>query len=200
MVISSSKSDMSACLYVRLLGLLEISWDGRSLPKPATLKSQSLLAYLIHDRKMPQPRNHLCNLHWVDFSTSKARGSLSTALWQIHRCLPAGEFILSDSETIQFNPEMDVWLDVDEFVSCVSSEDVDSMSSGIELYRGDFLNGFYDDWTVDERYQLEGLYCSTLARLMASQESAGKYNQAFGRHQRLIGCDPLPSQESYPRR
>ena len=44
-------------LRLYFLGPLEIRCGERQLPKPATLKSQSLLAYLVLHRDQPQPRD-----------------------------------------------------------------------------------------------------------------------------------------------
>ena len=109
-----------------LLGTLEIHHDGDRLPKPPTLKSQSLLAYLILHRQRSQPRDRLVELFWGDRPERKARGSLSTALWHIRRCLP-GDCVDSDPQTVQFDPESDVWLDVEEFESCVSQDDITAL-------------------------------------------------------------------------
>ncbi|MGE5464414.1 MAG: AfsR/SARP family transcriptional regulator, partial [Syntrophothermus sp.] len=182
---------MSPCFEARLFGRFEISYADRSLSRPATLKSQSLLAYLILHRKTPQRRDVLCNLFWGDRPESRARGSLSTALWQIHRCLPEGEFLLSNTETVQFNPSTMIWIDVEEFVSKTKQEEMDALSSGIALYTGEFLAGFEDDWVIDERYLLESLYRSTLARLMAVQEAKGKKEAALTTARLLLEQDPL---------
>lgn len=82
-------------LRLYFLGTLDIRHDDQPLPKPATLKSQSLLAYLILHRHRPQPRDRLVGLFWGDRPERKARRSLTTALWHIRRCLPE-DYILSD--------------------------------------------------------------------------------------------------------
>jgi DNA-binding SARP family transcriptional activator len=46
-------------LRLFLLGSLDMRYDGQQLPKPPTLKSQSLLAYLALHRQRPQPRERL---------------------------------------------------------------------------------------------------------------------------------------------
>jgi two-component SAPR family response regulator len=84
-----------------------------------------------------------------------ANVKLATALWHIRRCLPA-DYILSDPHMVQFDPQVDLWLDVDEFESRVSHGDVASLQSAVALCRGDFLDGFYDDWIINERYRLGG--------------------------------------------
>ena len=170
-------------LRLYFLGTLDIRYDDQPLPKPATLKSQSLLAYLILHRYQPQPRDRLVGLFWGDRPERKARRSLATALWHIRRCLPE-DYILSD-------PQADLWLDVDEFESRVSHDDVAGLQSAVALYRGHFLDGFYDDWIINERYRLETLFSEALARLMAGQETRGEHDAALSTALRLLDHDPL---------
>ena len=177
-------------LGLYLLGTLDIRYDDQPLPKPATLKSQSLLAYLILHRHQSQPRERLVGLFWGDRPERKARSSLSTSLWHIRRCLPK-DCILSDPHTVQFDPQAELWLDVDEFESRVSHDDVASLQSAAALYRGDFLDGFYDDWIINERYRLETLFSEALARLMVAQEARGEHDVALSTALRLLDRDPL---------
>ena len=83
-------------LRLYFLGTLDIRYDDQPLPKPATLKSQSLLAYLVLHGDKPQPRARLAGLFWGDRPEPKARASLSTALWHIRHVLPNEDLILSD--------------------------------------------------------------------------------------------------------
>ncbi len=173
-----------------LLGTLDIHRDGDRLPKPPTLKSQSLLAYLVVHRHRPQSRDRLVGLFWGDRPERKARGSLSTALWHIRRCLP-GDCVDSDPQAVQFDPESDVWLDVEEFESCVSQDDITALQSAVALYRGDLLDGFYHEWVIDERYRLETLFMEALARLMAGLEARGVSDSSLSVALRLLERDPL---------
>lgn len=70
-----------AVLQFYFLGPLDIRSGDRQLPRPPTLKSQSLLAYLVVHRNQPQPRERLTGLFWGERPEDKARRSLSTALW-----------------------------------------------------------------------------------------------------------------------
>ena len=108
---------MVPTLRLYFLGALDILWDDQSLPKPPTLKSQSLLAYLILHRHQPQPRDRLVGIFWGDRPERKARSSLSTSLWHIRRCLPDEALILSDPHSVQFDPRANLWLDVEAFES-----------------------------------------------------------------------------------
>ena len=112
---------MAPELLVRCLGRLSLRCCAAAeqtpgdLPLPATLKAQSLLAYLIVHRDRPQSRDHLAEIFWGDRPEHNARRSLATALWQIRRCLPGDDFILADANTVQFNPRSAFWLDMVEF-------------------------------------------------------------------------------------
>jgi len=178
-------------LRLFLLGSLDIHHDGRQLPKPPTLKSQSLLAYLVLHRQSPQPRERLADLFWADRPERRARRSLTTALWHIRRCLPNENVLLSDAHSAQFDPQADLWLDIAEFESLVARPELSCLQSAVALYRGDFLDGFYDDWVLNERYRLETLFSAALARLMVGLEAGGDDGGALAVALRLLQYDPL---------
>ena len=99
-------------LQFRFLRPLEIRSGHRQLPKPPTLQSRSLLAYMVLHRDQPQSRSRLAGLFWGDRWERKGRSSLSTALWHIRHVLPGEDPLLSDLHTVQFDSSVDVWLDV----------------------------------------------------------------------------------------
>jgi predicted ATPase/DNA-binding SARP family transcriptional activator len=180
-----------ATLQLYFLGLLGLRYGNEQLPKPPTLKSQSLLAYLVHHRRQPLQRDQLAGLFFGERTEYKARHSLSTALWHIRRCLPNDSFVLNDSQTVQFDPQSSLWLDVEEFEALAARSDAASLHSAIALYRGDFLDGFYDDWIISERYRVESLYLETLARLIAVYEAGKDYHAALAMTLRLLDRDAL---------
>ncbi len=178
-------------LRVRLLGTLELREEDRLLPRPPTLKSQALLAYLLLHRRQPLTRDRLGDLFWGERPENKARHSLATALWHIRRCLPDERMLLSDPQTVQFDPLAELWLDVEAFARLASSSEAASLDQAAHLYRGEFLDGFFDDWVISERYRLETLWVEALTRLMAAQESAADHWQTLTTALRLIAVDPL---------
>ncbi|MGQ9492612.1 MAG: ABC transporter substrate-binding protein [Anaerolineae bacterium] len=178
-------------LQIRLLGRLALRWDSQSLLLPATRKAQSLLAYLVMNRALPQSRDRLADLFWGEQPEHKARRSLATALWLIRRCLPAEGFLRTDADTVRFEPQGELWLDVDEYKSYICTNDFLSLQRGVALYRGDFLDGFYDDWVINTRYWLQSLFLEGLTRLMAGYEARENYHGALSTAQRLLEYDPL---------
>ena len=192
---------MAPDLQVRCLGRLSLhcreAAEGvaRELPLPATLKAQSLLAYLMVQRDRPQGRDHLAELFWGDRPEHNARRSLATALWQIRRCLPGDDFIVADAAEVRLNPHRAFWLDVTEFERLARTRtppaQVSALQQAVALYRGGFLDGFYDDWVLSERYRLESLYGDVLAGLMAAREALGEHEAVLDAALRLLDQDPL---------
>ncbi|MGE5223627.1 MAG: AAA family ATPase [Omnitrophica WOR_2 bacterium] len=180
-----------ATLQLYFLGSLGMRSGNEPLPKPPTLKSQSLLAYLVYHRRQPLHRDQLAGIFFGERTEHKARRSLSTALWHIRRCLPGDSVILNDSQTVQFDPQSPLWLDVEEFEALAARSDAASLHAAVALYRGDFLEGFYDDWIISERYRLESLYLETLARLILVYEAGKDYQAALATALRLLDRDAL---------
>jgi DNA-binding SARP family transcriptional activator/tetratricopeptide (TPR) repeat protein len=195
-------------LQIYLLGEFKLlHGDDEPLSLPATLKAQSLLAYLVTHRDRPCSREMLAALFWPDRPGDKTLRSLSTALWHVRRVLPPGDYILADAHTVQFNPHSDYWLDVDAFTSksqvpvpelqggTPGIEGWDSiaalMQDAIALYRGDFLEHLYDDWCLEERYRLEARYLEALERLVAAHQALGQPQAALRDTQLLLARDPL---------
>lgn len=188
-----------AHLEIRLLGEFELRSHGVSLPPPATLKAQSLFAYLVVHRRRLCHRERLAECFWPARPADRALHSLSTALWHIRRVLPPGEFLLADSHSVQFNAESDFWLDTavlrslvrvgapDETPACETAR----LRKAVSLYRGDLLEHFYDDWCLEERYALEVVYLEALERLLGLYETLGQPEEALEAARRLLARDPL---------
>jgi predicted ATPase len=92
---------------------------------------------------------------------------------------------------VQFDPQNHIWMDVDEFELKAVRTDVASLQQAVSLYRGDFLEGFYDDWIISERYRFESLYLDALARLMILYEAGKDYLSALATALRLLSRDAL---------
>lgn len=194
------KASAHAGLVICLFGCPEFRRGSEALPSLATRKAQSLLAYLILHRQRPQSRDRLAALFWGDRDDTHARRSLATALWHIRRLL-GEDCLLVDADSVQFSPACPLWLDVAEFEANVAAHarghEGSTTSShahlarAVELYRGELLEGFYDDWCIEERYRLEALYMDALSRLVAWCEAQGDAEAVLEYARRYLACDSL---------
>ncbi|MGH2520948.1 MAG: bacterial transcriptional activator domain-containing protein [Anaerolineales bacterium] len=68
---------------------------------------------------------------------------------------------------------------------------LNAVQQAVELYQGDLLEGYYEDWCLFERERLQGILLNALAKLMAHYRSQGAYEQALRCGQRILHDDPL---------
>jgi oligopeptide transport system substrate-binding protein len=193
----SKRGDMPSTIFLNLLGEFELYYQcgpadsKRLLLKPPTKKSISLLAYLAVYRNHRFTRDHLIEMFWGDRQEDKARRSLTTALWQIRVCIPDDTFLLCTTQYIQIDSRCKVVVDIDEFREKASSNQWDDLSASLSLYRGEFMEGLYDDWIINDRYQLENVYLSILDKVLHYQLSLEQYRTALETAQLLLKHDAL---------
>ncbi len=195
-------------LHISLFGSVRIAHGGWSSEAKVTRTAQVLLAYLLLYRHRAHPREVLAGLFWGDRSENRARNCLSTALWRL-RCalepegIPRGTYLVTTpAGEIGFNRESDHWLDVAVFeeqtdqvltkpIHAVDAADVCKLEHALQLYDGDLLEGFYDDWALRERERLRLLYLDSLAYLMRCYKHHGVYEESLVCGRRILDHDPL---------
>lgn len=189
------ESSLNLGLTIHFLGRLEL-WSGdQLLPPLATKKTQSLFAYLVLNHQRPLLRDELAALFWGDRDDIHARHSLTTALWRIRQLL-GKDVLLTDLISVQFSPNHPFWLDVTEFENLISRHPGEpaALAAAVDLYRGDFLEGFGDDWCIEERYHLETLYLDALRRLVEWHDAHGDASMTLTYAQKYLARDPLLEQ------
>jgi hypothetical protein len=72
-----------------------------------------------------------------------------------------------------------------------SAEAIAAFKTAADLYTGDLLPGWYDEWLAPERERLRQAYLDALERLAALLEQRRSYRQALDYAQRLVRADPL---------
>ncbi len=182
-------------LRISLLGGLNLVFGGRSLPPPSPPKLVSLLGCLLLNHEQPVTRDQLAVWLWPDVESADARANLRRHLHLLREALPEGEWILTDRDTVQWNPAAKYWLDVDEFTCrvarCTSDGTLQSCEACLALYQGDLLPEVYDDWLILDRERLSQLYLQTLKAAIECFGERGDYATALRFSQQLLRYDPL---------
>ncbi|MBT7069435.1 MAG: hypothetical protein HN855_04355 [Anaerolineae bacterium] len=190
-------------IYAHLLGTMTFYVDEQALLLPDSLVGRRLLAYLILHRDRTHARSVVIGLFWPDISESRARRALSQALWHIRQRFP--NLIETSNETITISDQAAIWTDIENFEALVkphlttggSSIAYSDIEKGLQLYRGDLLEGIYDDWALLERERYHELYLRGLEKFSQLEKSAGNYAHALEIIQKLLQINPL--QESIHR-
>ena len=193
-------------LRVSLFGGIRIEHDGDLPREQPTRAVQTLLAYLMLQRHRTHSRDVLAGLFWGEQPEERARGCLSTTLWRLRRVLEPdgvarGTYLIRTADgEIGFNRESDYWLDVAVLESgaervlarpAVEEVDLPRIDAGLEVYKGELLEGNYSDWALRERERLRALYLKCLARLMCHHRDRAAYEKGLMCGEKILILDPL---------
>ena len=191
---------------ISLFGKLLVERGGQVTDGLGARKIEELLCYLLLHRHRCHPRDVLADLFWEGNPTSLAKKYLRKALWQLQAGLdtqakaPASGILLVDPDWIQFNPDADVWLDIAAFEQIYSnvqgitvlelgSQHIHDLRYAVELYRGELLEGWYQDWCVYARERYQYLYLAILDKLMGYCEIHGEFEVGIAYGMRSLDCD-----------
>jgi DNA-binding SARP family transcriptional activator len=145
-------------------------------------------------------------LLWGDCPTAQSRKYLRQSLWHLQSALnlekasPAEQVLLVEPDWVDLNRESDFWLDVAEleqaFASVQGTADQrldHQIARGLEkavlLYRGDLMEGCYQDWCLCERERLQSAYLMILDKLVAYSETTGNYENGLNYGLRILALD-----------
>src|SRR5215208_8001748 len=172
-----------------LLGSFELNVKEQAIHLP-TRKMEALLAYLVLHPTV-QNRERIASIFWGDSPDELARRSLRTALSALRKEL-GEDFIITDRETLQLNPDFPLWVDIHE----MEKEAKDVLSANPQaviqpnLYRGDLLSAFYEEWILEEREHYRGLFLHALLQFATFLRTNGDYTRAIEISRKIISIDP----------
>ncbi len=201
---------MEPTLHIRLLGDFSLTYADRQMTDLNSMRLQSLLAYLVLHRDVPQQRQRLAFLFWPDTTEAQARNNLRQLLHQLRQVFPPVEHFLSaDMHTLHWHPVTPFHLDVAEVEEALTLADMATqqhdqhaqqaaLEQADNLYRGELLPGCYDEWILPERERLRQGHRQALEQLLRLFEVQGDTVTAIRYAQRLLGLDPL-SEDLYRR-
>lgn len=195
---------MNTLCRIELLGGLRLLQGARVETRFRSQKTAQLLAYLAYYRKRPHSREVLIEMLWPECEPEAGRHSLSVALSSLRSQLdPAGAgtndtVLVVDRHCAALNPAK-VTTDVSDFeaaLKCAAQSDNDSgpmasLQIAIELYAGELLPGYYDEWILPEQQRLNELYFQALRQAVLQSERDGDVGAALQYAIRWIGADRL---------
>jgi DNA-binding SARP family transcriptional activator len=183
---------MKPKVRVQLLGQLSVSLNGANLLARAPQKTRELLAFLALHPSREHPREALAERFWPGRSESRARKNLRQVIWHLRRCLkPLGpararRVLLADADWLRLEPGEDLWIDAGELRSTLAhhadagtaAESDEALRRAVELYRGDLLEGWHQEWCAAPREFCRDAYLALLDRLIEAREAAGDVEAA----------------------
>jgi DNA-binding SARP family transcriptional activator len=161
---------------------------------------------LLLNRQIPHTREQIAAVFWGDEPSAVARKNLRNTLWRLNQAFRSvgaslEELITIEEDFIAVTDANTYQLDIDEFEAasrcCLDSTDqelnaeqVSLLENAADLYKGDLLEGVYEDWCLFERERLRLAYLNVLFRLMEHHRRNGNYPRGVEYGQRILLLDP----------
>jgi DNA-binding SARP family transcriptional activator len=204
---SAVEGSMSDRLEIQTLGGLTITLDGQPVSGFASRKTEALLVYLACTRHA-HPREVLAEMFWEERSQAQSVSNLRATLTSLRQ--QVGPYVDITRDTVGINLSAPCWWDaaemehhlalVDQYnpgTTGLSREMATRLQTATDLYRGDFLEGFYVDskafetWALLERERLRFRVMEALDTLIAHTLIQGDYSAGITHATRLLLMDSL---------
>jgi DNA-binding SARP family transcriptional activator len=181
-----------ASARICLLGKPALFIGSRLQPFGGSRKAIALLAYVLLHRERALSRAAVAELFWPDEDDELARASLRRHLYRALAALPEAAanrpWVIADKVTLRWNPDAQLEIDTNAYERLSAAGD---RVSAVELYRGDYLEDFCDEWVLPERERLRELQSANLFSLVEERRRALDYPGAIAFAQALLRLDPL---------
>jgi len=209
---------MSDVLEVRLLGAFEVRHGGAPVVLTSQ-RAQTLLAYLALRGGQPQRREQVAFVLWPDSAEQQARTNLRHVLHTLRATLPAADRHLDvTGQSLALRAfaadvaAFDAAVDTTEAgttaagqsgadrsggdrsgTAAASGDDDDAQADRLrraaDLYGGDLLDGWYDEWLLADREHYRGRAMAVLTRLVPLLADRGETDAAIGYAERARALD-----------
>jgi len=177
-------------LTVHLLGVFSVALNDKPIIAFPHGQWRAIFEYLVFHHHQNIPREVLMDLFWPEADPASARNSLNVAFYNIRKALRSVidfPIVLFNNGAYGLNPEIEVWIDVEEFDTNIkmahkleSEGEINKAKVKLEiaanLYQGDFLaEDLYEKWAVYPRERLRAQYIDTISRLCRIYYHQGQY-------------------------
>lgn len=168
-------------LAVYCLGPFQVYEDDIPIDEWSNGKGKSIFKYLITHRQHPVNKEVLMDLFWPDANPDAARNNLNVAIYGLRQTLrnDHSDFshVLFQSDNYLLNPELQVWIDVEEFSNRIRSAQkliqqghlglaIQEYQAAEGLYQGEFLlEDRYEEWLLPHRQNYQDAYLGVLDQL-----------------------------------
>jgi LuxR family maltose regulon positive regulatory protein len=185
-------------LMINMLGAVEILREqNRKLAQDAWTLSRALriLCFIASRQNHRATKDAIIETFWPDTPLEDIDKNFWPTISYIRRALNSNQevkknFIRYRESAYYLNPEFNYLLDTEEFerlISVARARRREGDGSGfseharraIQMYRGEFLEEFYDNWVEEPRAYYRNIYFATLKELADHHHRAQEYEQSI---------------------
>ena len=188
-------------LSIQMLGSFRVLVDNSPIPEQRwrSKNTKGLLAYLVINKVVP--REKLMVAFWPECDQVRARANMCSTVRYVRRAFESSgieqEYVSHQQGQYAFTPGIDYSVDVDDFTEHVVAglqathvlEAARHYQAAVNLYQGEYMDGFYYDWVTWPRELLKGQYLGALEKLAAINLRCGYLDQAAQHCHRILAIN-----------
>lgn len=178
-------------IHISLFGKLRIDDDELGPIDLEPRRAAELLCYLLLYRERLHEREKLATLLWPEAPPTQSKRYLRQLLWQLQSALnhtPEAHthLLATDHTRLGINGQAAYWLDLQVFETAFAAvadqpgralcaQQAEQLQLAVQLYQGDLLEGWYQDWCILERDRFQNMYLAMLDKLLSYSEAHHAY-------------------------
>ncbi|MCA9949923.1 MAG: tetratricopeptide repeat protein [Anaerolineales bacterium] len=178
-------------MYLKLLGVVQVSWEKGTPPRFRSQRTVALLGYLVAEQR-PLTREFLSALFWPDEDPAKGKANLRRELHNLAQILP-GCWQTSRAE-VQFMPGAGVVVDIYQFLTY---EKAQQWQEAANLICGNFLEGIsftdnleFESWLLGEQEYWRQKMVAVLTKVIDNHIQRGANKRALENAHKLLQITP----------
>jgi DNA-binding SARP family transcriptional activator len=203
-----------ADLTIRLLGPIEIFRDAhRPLAADAwtTRRARDILCFIAARRHRRASKDTLIDTFWGEADFDAVTRNFHPTVSHIRKALNSNHplkqnFLLYREGDYVLNPELNFQIDTESFDRLLAQAEsarragetaqaLSAYEAAVALYRGEFMQGVYDQWVMEPRAYYHGQYLQALETLIHAAQAAASQTEEWMRvlqlTQQVLREDPL---------
>ncbi|HVF51730.1 MAG TPA: BTAD domain-containing putative transcriptional regulator [Pyrinomonadaceae bacterium] len=197
-----------ADLTINMLGSVEIFRDpARPLAADAwtTKRARDILCFITSRRHRRASKDTIIDTFWEDADFDAVEKNFHPTISHVRKALNSNQplkqnFLLYRDGDYLLNPDFSYRIDIEEFDRLVAEGEtarrardaetyVQAYEQAITLYRGDFMQGCYDEWAAEQRSYYRGQYLRLLETLASTAQKAQDWARSLDLAQQILRDD-----------
>ncbi|MFI5211899.1 MAG: BTAD domain-containing putative transcriptional regulator [Ignavibacteria bacterium] len=178
-------------------------------------KRKLILCYLLLDRNQQLSKDKIIDIFYPETSLDNADNLFHQSISNIRTALkPDGDgtenvkskkegialqYIIYEGKTLKLNPDFSYYSDIEEFDSLLekafskenNSEKLRLLKEAVLLYKGEALEGYYEQWCENLRSEYRNKFIKVLEQLLRLLLEAGQYDDITIYGDKLLMTDNL---------
>lgn len=197
-------------LTIKMLGPVEIVRDvARPFAADAwtTRRSRDILCFIASRSHHRTPKETIIDTFWRETGLKSIEKNFHPTMSHIRKALNSNQplkqnFLVYRDGDYQLNPEFSYQIDTEEFDRLIADGEtarrerdfdrcIGCYEAAVAVYRGEFMQGSYEDWIEEQRSYYREQYLRMLEALAGVAEKKSDWSRSMNLAQRILHEDPF---------